>query len=37
MDGGRLPVAPLYADVQAYCLHVKIYIVKRARLSSSFP
>ena len=25
MDRGRLPVAPLYADVQAYCSHVNIY------------
>ena len=25
MDWERLPVAPLYADVRAYCSHVKMY------------
>ena len=36
MDWERLPVAPLYADVRAYCSHVKMYC-KRARLLSSHP
>ena len=36
MDWERLPVAPLYADVRAYCSHVKTYC-KRARLLSSHP
>ena len=36
MDWQRLPVAPLYADVWAYCSHVKMYC-KRARLLSSHP
>ena len=36
MDWERLPVAPLYADVRAYCSHVKMYC-KRARLLSSNP
>ena len=36
MDWERLPVAPLYADVRAYCSHVKMYC-KRVRLLSSYP
>ena len=36
MDWERLPVAPLYADVPAYCSHVKMYC-KRACLLSSYP
>ena len=36
MDWERLPVALLYADVRAYCSHVKMYC-KRARLLSSHP
>ena len=36
MDWQRLPVAPLYADIRAYCSHVKMYY-KRARLWSSHP
>ena len=36
MNWQRLPVAPLYADVWAYCSHVKMYC-KRARLLSSHP
>ena len=28
MDWERLPVVPLYADVQAYCSHVNIYIIR---------
>ena len=36
MDWERLPVAPLYADIRAYCSHVKMY-GKRARLLSSHP
>ena len=36
MDWERLPMAPLYADVWAYCSHVKIYC-KRACLLSSHP
>ena len=35
MDSERLPLAPLYADVRAYCLHVKM-CCKRARLLSSY-
>ena len=36
MDSERLPVAPLYANVPAYCSHVKMYC-KRARLLFSNP
>ena len=36
MDWERLPVAPLCADVRAYCSHVNIYC-KRERLLSSHP
>ena len=36
MDWERLPVAPLFADVRAYCSYVKMYC-KRARLLSSHP
>ena len=36
MDWERLPVAPLYADVRAYCSHVNMYC-RRERLLSSHP
>ena len=36
MDWERLPVAPLYVDVRAYCSHVKMYC-KRVCLLSSHP
>ena len=34
MDWEWLPVAPLYADVQAYCSHVKMYCKWGCLLSS---
>ena len=35
MERYRLSVAPLYAEVQAYCYYVNKYFVKRARPLSS--
>ena len=32
MDWERLPVAPLYADVRAYCSHINVYCKKKKAL-----